>query len=78
MHWTKKSNIHYLDVVGCNYEQDAGSKLPKDRPVTRQDAEGVVGAELRNNPNISTYPGGVAASVLAAARLNQCYTQTIG
>ncbi|KAI3879351.1 hypothetical protein MKW92_017783 [Papaver armeniacum] len=50
---------------------DATSKLPKDRTVTSEDAEGVVSAELRNNPNMATYPGGVAASVAAAARLNQ-------
>ncbi|XP_021742813.1 late embryogenesis abundant protein 47-like [Chenopodium quinoa] len=54
---------------------EAAAKLPKDRPVTRQDAEGVMGAELRNNPNISTYPGGVAASVVAAARINQSNEQ---
>jgi hypothetical protein len=39
--------------------------------VTREDAEGVVSAELRNNPNPVTQPGGVAASVAAAARLNE-------
>ncbi|KAL8166629.1 hypothetical protein V2J09_008128 [Rumex salicifolius] len=50
---------------------DASSKLPKDKPATRQDAEGVVSAELRNNPDICTHPTGVAASVVAAARLNQ-------
>lgn len=38
---------------------------------TRRDAEGVVGAEVRNDPKLSTYPGGVAASVAAAARLNE-------
>ncbi|EYU45247.1 hypothetical protein MIMGU_mgv1a013828mg [Erythranthe guttata] len=50
---------------------DASSKLPSDKPVTRRDAEGVIGAELRNDPNLCTRPGGVAASVAAAARLNQ-------
>ncbi|GAB4835966.1 hypothetical protein Ancab_000885 [Ancistrocladus abbreviatus] len=50
---------------------DAASKLAHDKPATRQDAEGVVGAELRNNPNLVTHPTGVAASVVAAARLNQ-------
>lgn len=39
--------------------------------VTRRDAEGVIGAELRNDPNLATRPGGVAASVAAAARHNQ-------
>ncbi|KAA8544985.1 hypothetical protein F0562_019798 [Nyssa sinensis] len=51
--------------------QDATAKLPADKPVTRRDAEGVIGAELRNDPNLTTRPGGVAASVAAAARLNQ-------
>lgn len=55
--------------------QDASSKLPSDKPVTRRDAEGVIGAELRNDPNLCTRPGGVAASVAAAARLNQSNTQ---
>ncbi|XP_047959953.1 late embryogenesis abundant protein 47-like [Salvia hispanica] len=50
---------------------DASSKLPSDKPVTRRDAEGVIGAELRNDPNLCTRPGGVAASIAAAARLNQ-------
>ncbi|KAG6430328.1 hypothetical protein SASPL_108393 [Salvia splendens] len=50
---------------------DATSKLPSDKPVTRRDAEGVIGAELRNDPNLCTRPGGVAASIAAAARLNQ-------
>ncbi|XP_023642676.1 late embryogenesis abundant protein 32 [Capsella rubella] len=39
--------------------------------VTRQDAEGVVSAEMRNNPKLCTHPGGVAASLTAAARLNE-------
>ncbi|KAM7280264.1 hypothetical protein ACFE04_007398 [Oxalis oulophora] len=50
---------------------DAASKLPSDRPATRKDAEGVTGAEMRNDPNLSTHPTGVAATVAAAARLNQ-------
>ncbi|KAL3631720.1 hypothetical protein CASFOL_024704 [Castilleja foliolosa] len=50
---------------------DASAKLPSDKPVTRRDAEGVIGAELRNDPNLCTRPGGVSASVAAAARLNQ-------
>ncbi|KAK7344198.1 hypothetical protein VNO77_13543 [Canavalia gladiata] len=50
---------------------DATSKLPSDRPATRRDAEGVTGAEMRNDPNLTTHPGGVSASVAAAARLNQ-------
>ncbi|EEF45292.1 late embryogenesis abundant protein D-34 isoform X2 [Ricinus communis] len=49
----------------------ATTKLPADKVVTRADAEGVVSAEIRNNPNLSTHPGGVAASMAAAARLNE-------
>lgn len=50
---------------------DATSKLPADKPATRRDAEGVTGAEMRNDPLLTTHPAGVAASVAAAARLNQ-------
>ncbi|KAM3755082.1 hypothetical protein ACB098_02G013000 [Castanea mollissima] len=50
---------------------DATAKLPADKAVTRQDAEGVVSAEVRNNQNLATHPGGVAASVTVAARLNE-------
>ncbi|XAR57251.1 hypothetical protein NMG60_11025316 [Bertholletia excelsa] len=49
----------------------ATAKLPADKAATRDDAEGVTGAELRNNPNMTTHPGGVASSVAAAARLNE-------
>ncbi|XP_014511835.1 late embryogenesis abundant protein 47-like [Vigna radiata var. radiata] len=50
---------------------DATSKLPSDRAATRRDAEGVTGAEMRNDPNLTTHTGGVSAAVAAAARLNQ-------
>ncbi|GFZ02846.1 seed maturation protein [Actinidia rufa] len=50
---------------------DAPAKLPSDKLVMRRDAEGVIGAEVRNDPNLATHPGGVAASVAAAAMLNQ-------
>ncbi|KAL8251174.1 hypothetical protein R6Q59_034867 [Mikania micrantha] len=49
---------------------DASKLLPKDKAVTREDAEGVIGAEIRNQPELATHPGGVAASMAAAARLN--------
>ncbi|KAJ4877706.1 Seed maturation protein [Raphanus sativus] len=49
----------------------ARSKLPSDKPATRKDAEGVTGAEMRNDPHLTTFPTGVAASVAAAARINQ-------
>ncbi|XP_057515754.1 late embryogenesis abundant protein 47 [Amaranthus tricolor] len=66
---TKKTTL--ADVLS-----NAAAKLPKDRAVTRQDAEGVVGAEFRNNPNITTFPGGVATSMVAAARINKSLEQT--
>lgn len=51
--------------------QDATSLLPKDKPATRVDAEGVIAAEIRNKPDLATYPGGVASAVDAAAKINQ-------
>lgn len=38
--------------------------------MTCEDAEAVVGAELRNSPEMKTTPGGVADSICAGARLN--------
>lgn len=45
--------------------------LEEDKTVTMEDAEGVIGAEVQNNPDRVTYPGGVAASIRSAAKLNQ-------
>ncbi|KAI9084780.1 hypothetical protein K1719_033186 [Acacia pycnantha] len=53
--------------------KDATSKLPSDKVVTRKDAEGVTGAEMRNSPNLAIHPAGVSVSVTAAARLNQIH-----
>ncbi|KAK1313038.1 hypothetical protein QJS10_CPA06g01942 [Acorus calamus] len=50
---------------------DATVKFLTDKEVTGEDAERVTGAELRNKSEMMTYPGEVAASVTAAARLNQ-------
>ncbi|KAH9622168.1 hypothetical protein KSS87_007995 [Heliosperma pusillum] len=50
---------------------NATLKLPADKEATREDAKGVMSAELKINPNIARHPAGVAASVLAAARLNE-------
>ncbi|RDX63296.1 hypothetical protein CR513_58293, partial [Mucuna pruriens] len=65
----------------CKLEQDkvklaevlagATAKMPADKVATMQDAEGVASAEVRNNPDVTATPGGVAASVAAAAKLNQ-------
>ncbi|KAK2637625.1 hypothetical protein Ddye_025420 [Dipteronia dyeriana] len=54
-----------LDTLG------ATAKLPTDKQATGRDAEGVTGAEMRNDPMLTIHPMGVAASVVAAARLNQ-------
>ncbi|CAL9755222.1 unnamed protein product, partial [Musa acuminata subsp. burmannicoides] len=51
--------------------QEASMRLPHDREATRGDAERVVRAEMRNNPELRRYPGGVADSIAAAARFNQ-------
>ncbi|KAL2510693.1 Seed maturation protein [Abeliophyllum distichum] len=50
---------------------DASEKFADDKPVTRDDAEGVINAEIRNKPDQATYPGGVSDTMAAAARLNQ-------
>ncbi|ESW15259.1 hypothetical protein PHAVU_007G057900 [Phaseolus vulgaris] len=49
----------------------ATAKLAADKAVTLQDAEGVASAEVRNNPDATATPGGIAASVAAAARINE-------
>lgn len=50
---------------------DATAKLGADKEVERADAARVVGAEVRSKPDATARPGGVAASVAAAARLNR-------
>ncbi|KAJ3699953.1 hypothetical protein LUZ61_003658 [Rhynchospora tenuis] len=50
---------------------DAAIKLPADKPVEREDAVKVVGAEIRNKEDARTAPRGVAATMAAAARLNE-------
>ncbi|KAK8588322.1 hypothetical protein V6N13_087254 [Hibiscus sabdariffa] len=50
---------------------DASSMLPKDRAVTREDADRVVAAELTNNPDMTITLGGVGAAMAVAARRNQ-------
>ncbi|PNT67409.1 hypothetical protein BRADI_3g27150v3 [Brachypodium distachyon] len=49
---------------------DATVKLGADKEVEREDAARVVGAEVRGKPDATARPGGVGASVAAAARLN--------
>ncbi|CAL4925104.1 unnamed protein product [Urochloa decumbens] len=50
---------------------DAASALGADKEVEREDAARVVGAEVRSDPDATARPGGVAASIAAAARLNR-------
>ncbi|PVH31824.1 hypothetical protein PAHAL_9G242700 [Panicum hallii] len=51
---------------------DATSRLGTDKEVEREDAARVVGAEVpRGGPDAAARPGGVAASIAAAARLNR-------
>ncbi|XP_021907619.1 late embryogenesis abundant protein D-34-like [Carica papaya] len=52
-------------------------KMEGDKVVTRVDAEGVIGAELRNDPDMVTTPGGVAEMVAAAASVNQNRLRTM-
>ncbi|KAJ1699450.1 hypothetical protein LUZ63_007962 [Rhynchospora breviuscula] len=50
---------------------DVVVKLPDDKPVEREDAVKVVGAEIRNKDDNRTTPPGVAAIMAAAARFNE-------
>ncbi|KAC9748328.1 hypothetical protein E3N88_45307 [Mikania micrantha] len=50
---------------------DATVKLPADKVVTREDADGVLSAERRNTVDMTAHPAGVAASIAAAANLNE-------
>ncbi|CAL4912672.1 unnamed protein product [Urochloa decumbens] len=50
---------------------DATAKLVGDKPVESADALRVAGAENRNKGDGTARPGGVAASLAAAARLNR-------
>lgn len=51
--------------------QNATAKLAADKEVESGDAARVAGAEMRNKPGAAARPGGVAASMAAAARLNR-------
>lgn len=52
-------------------KKDATARLGEDKDVDREDAARVVAAEVRSEPDAAARPGGVAASVAAAARLNR-------
>ncbi|KAK8651502.1 hypothetical protein V6N13_141103 [Hibiscus sabdariffa] len=56
--------------------QNATEKLASDKAATKDDAEGVKVAEMRNDPMLTTHPAGIAASVATAARLNNLTHET--
>ncbi|KAF4354657.1 hypothetical protein F8388_009648 [Cannabis sativa] len=68
-----------MRATGRNLTQPGGigalahEKLERDKCVTREDAERVIDAEIRNKPdlNITPTPPGIGASMAAAATLNQ-------
>ncbi|KAF4364999.1 hypothetical protein F8388_001747 [Cannabis sativa] len=66
---SEKNKIKLKDIL-----TDATLKLAIDKAATREDAEEVVEAELLNKPIPVTTPGGVAAAVKSAARLNETST----
>lgn len=51
--------------------QGVTARLPVDKAVTREDAEGVMTAEMHYDPNFTGHPGGVADTLAAAARVNE-------
>lgn len=51
--------------------QNATAKLVADKEVEADDAARVASAETRNKDDKTVRPGGIAASVAAAARLNK-------
>ena len=55
----------------CMMMQNATAQLVADKPVESADALRVAGAENRNKGDGTARPGGVAASMAAAARLNR-------
>ncbi|KAG5374697.1 hypothetical protein IGI04_039293 [Brassica rapa subsp. trilocularis] len=67
----ERTALEEAKVTIADILTDATEKLPGDKVVTSEDAEAVVGAELRNSPEMKTTPGGVADSMSAGARLNQ-------
>ncbi|KAI4311001.1 hypothetical protein MLD38_035939 [Melastoma candidum] len=69
--FNSKTQKHEEKTKLADVLMNAASRLPSDKPATRRDAEGVSGAEMRNDPYLTPHPAGVAASVAAAARINR-------
>ncbi|KAE8699509.1 Late embryoproteinsis abundant protein D-34 [Hibiscus syriacus] len=71
--------VNFNDRVAYDYNKitisdvlsDATAKLPRDKAVTREDADGVRGAEVINKPESMPTPGGVADILATAARVNR-------
>ncbi|KAF4357837.1 hypothetical protein F8388_001725 [Cannabis sativa] len=68
-HWWPP-NILLTPIIRLTSE-----KLEKDKCVTREDAERVIDAEIRNKPdlNITPTPPGIGASMAAAATILNIY-----
>ncbi|CAD6209645.1 unnamed protein product [Miscanthus lutarioriparius] len=64
--WRDEDKATLGDVLA-----NATARLVADKPVESADALGVAGAENRNRDDGTARPGGVAASMAAAARLNR-------
>ncbi|RLN42296.1 late embryogenesis abundant protein D-34-like [Panicum miliaceum] len=65
------ANANAVASRGRVLPYDATSRLGADKEVEREDAARMVGTEVRGGPGEAARPGGVAASIAAAARLNR-------
>ncbi|GKA86676.1 late embryogenesis abundant protein D-34-like protein [Tanacetum coccineum] len=63
--------VEQTDFAAIQVAKDATVKLAADKAATREDVDGVFNAERRNNPNSIAHPTEVAASIAAAANLNE-------
>ncbi|KAE8675081.1 Late embryoproteinsis abundant protein D-34 [Hibiscus syriacus] len=61
----------YNKITISDVLSDATAKLPRDKAVTSEDADGVRGAEVSDKPESMPTPGGVADTLATAARVNQ-------
>ncbi|XP_021281129.1 late embryogenesis abundant protein D-34-like [Herrania umbratica] len=76
---TAQAAATFNDRVSYDYNKmtisdvlsDVSSKLPQDKAVTSEDADGLTGSELRNKPDMTPTPGGVADTMATAARVNR-------
>ncbi|GMJ09107.1 hypothetical protein HRI_004579900 [Hibiscus trionum] len=66
-----RATYDYNKITISDVLSDATAKLPRDKAVTSEDADGVRGAEVRNKPESMPTPGGVADTLATAARVNR-------